>query len=348
MTDRSPLLEHAEDDGAKGGQKVLEKSRKKERKIADGGSDKNKKQNEKKRGTPLEEDENEKRAAAKGDAPIKGEKPATKGLTPPREDDFMAVLAVDFTKEDKDSGSKEHTAKEKRETPALSSASISAMQEKFLFFDKTQWERTRFADEANAKLVSKELLEKVNLLKTQEFDQDGKETQLIGEARQSMAVRGEYLNEIPKTIIILLVVELILSIACAVIWCLFGDNPITPMILAVLNMLIVFFLILACISVEFFRHQVRREDNKSETRFFVPYVWRFTHFTAPVSLCMQLNFHQLPPQNDVLLVITKLKNSSQKCHGNTSKSMRLHVCGCEAVLNNSGDTSMNSMQHFHN
>ncbi|WKY06230.1 hypothetical protein Q1695_006434 [Nippostrongylus brasiliensis] len=82
------------------------------------------------------------------------------------------------------------------------------MQEKFLFFDKTQWERTRFADEANAKLVSKELLEKVNLLKTQEFDQDGKETQLIGEARQSMAVRGEYLNEIPKTIIILLVVEL--------------------------------------------------------------------------------------------------------------------------------------------
>ncbi|KAK6024838.1 hypothetical protein OSTOST_09283, partial [Ostertagia ostertagi] len=138
------------------------------------------------------------------------------------------------------------------------------------FFDKTQWERTRFAFEA-AKKSSDSLDAKAAFMD----DQQPRETPLIGESRQSVAVRGEYLNEKPKFTITLLVIELVWCVICILVWSAAADNPLLPLLLAIFNMLVVFLLILSCLSVEFFRLQVRREDSRSETRFFVPYSWRY-------------------------------------------------------------------------
>ncbi|VDO85590.1 unnamed protein product [Haemonchus placei] len=76
------------------------------------------------------------------------------------------------------------------------------------------------------------------------------------------------------------------------VWSTAADNPMLPLFLAIVNMLVIFLLILACLSVEFFRIQVRREDSKWETRFFVPYSWRYSiceaHIARACLLCANI------------------------------------------------------------
>ncbi|XGW01707.1 hypothetical protein V3C99_014098 [Haemonchus contortus] len=156
-------------------------------------------------------------------------------------------------------------------------------------FDKTQWERTRFAKEAQDSKKSGEGVDE----KGPEADENQpKESQLIGESRQIVSVKGQYLNEKPKFIITLLVFELIWSVVCIMVWSTAADNPMLPLFLAIVNMLVIFLLILACLSVEFFRIQVRREDSKWETRFFVPYSWRYSiceaHIARACLLCANI------------------------------------------------------------
>ncbi|RCN36039.1 hypothetical protein ANCCAN_18078 [Ancylostoma caninum] len=112
-------------------------------------------------------------------------------------------------------------------------------------FDKTQWERTRFAKEAAGLLASKSA-------------EEPKEVKMLGESKQSMTVRGEYLNERPKFTVILLGIELVWCVVSLLVWGAAADNPILPQMLAIFNMLIVFLLILICLSVELCESHVAR------------------------------------------------------------------------------------------
>ncbi|KAK6039126.1 hypothetical protein COOONC_23369, partial [Cooperia oncophora] len=166
-------------------------------------------------------------------------------------------------------------------------------------FDRTQWERTRFAYEAA--MNSKRSCEPIEV-KGEPMLRD---TPMMGEARQSMVVRGDYLNERPKFTLILLVIEAVWCAICVLSYA-GSENPMLPLLLAIFNMLVVFLLILGCLSVEFFRLQVRREDNRSETRFFVPYSWRYmiceAHILRACLLCANITIMAFDDDYDLASV----------------------------------------------
>ncbi|EYB88325.1 hypothetical protein Y032_0249g128 [Ancylostoma ceylanicum] len=171
-------------------------------------------------------------------------------------------------------------------------------------FDKTQWERTRFAKEA-AGFGSKSA---ENVDKTQQMeDKEPKGAKMPGESKQSITVRGEYLNERPRFTVILLGIELTWCVISLLVWGAAADNPVIPQILAIFNLLIVFLLILTCLSVEYFRFQVRREDTRSDTRYFVPYLWRYmlceAHVARSVLLCANITIMVFDNDFDVGSVI---------------------------------------------
>ncbi|KAL6741703.1 hypothetical protein Aduo_014931 [Ancylostoma duodenale] len=170
-------------------------------------------------------------------------------------------------------------------------------------FDKTQWERTRFAKEAAGLAKSAEGVDKTQLGE----EKEAKEVKMLGESKQSMAVRGEYLNERPKFTVILLGIELVWCVVSLLVWGAAADNPILPQMLAIFNMLIVFLLILMCLSVEYFRFQVRREDTRSDTRYFVSYLWRYmlceAHVARTVLLCANITIMAFDNDFDVGSVI---------------------------------------------
>ncbi|ETN80048.1 hypothetical protein NECAME_09450 [Necator americanus] len=124
-------------------------------------------------------------------------------------------------------------------------------------FDKTQWERTRFAKEAkglagkSAEAAEKGCKEKVEV-------EEPKETKMLGEARQVASVKGEYLNDRPKFIVILLTVEAIWCAAATLVWGAAADNPVMPQILAIFNMLAIFLLVLTCLSAEICEFHIAR------------------------------------------------------------------------------------------
>ncbi|KAK6036416.1 hypothetical protein COOONC_26079, partial [Cooperia oncophora] len=181
-------------------------------------------------------------------------------------------------------------------------ANVVVAQERVGIFDKTQWERTRFAYEAamNNKRTCEPEIE-------MRGDSILRDTPMMGEARQSIAVRGDYLNEKPKFTIVLLVIELIWCTASVCVWAGAADNPMVPTVIAIFNGLIVFVLILGCLSVEFFRLQVRREDNRSETRFFVPYSWRYmiceAHILRACLLCANITIMAFDDDFDLYSVV---------------------------------------------
>ncbi|VDM68654.1 unnamed protein product [Strongylus vulgaris] len=128
-----------------------------------------------------------------------------------------------------------------------------------------------------------------------------------GESRQSTAVRGEYLNAKPKFTLILLLIELVWCIAGSLVWGAAADNPVLPQLLAIFNMLIIFALILACLSTEYFRFQVRREDTRSDTRYFVPYAWRYVlceaHVARALLLCANITIMAFDNDFDIGSII---------------------------------------------
>ncbi|VDP42693.1 unnamed protein product [Heligmosomoides polygyrus] len=72
-------------------------------------------------------------------------------------------------------------------------------------FDKTQWERTRFAAEA---VNDKKSAEPENKAQMKE-ETMRRESALLGESRQSVAVKGEYLTRKPMPTIVVLFTELV-------------------------------------------------------------------------------------------------------------------------------------------
>ncbi|KAK5980384.1 hypothetical protein GCK32_008454 [Trichostrongylus colubriformis] len=189
-----------------------------------------------------------------------------RGLSPPKDEDILP----------------KRSREDKGDAKGIESAHHGSM------FDRTQWERTRFAHEAS----QNDRTEMMGVKPPFMDEQQGRETRLIGENRQSVAVRGEYLNEKPKFAISLLLLELIWCTTSILVWAAAADNPLLPLLLAIFNMLVVFLLILGCLSVEFFRLQVRRDDNRSETRFYVPYSWRYAmceaHIARACLLCANI------------------------------------------------------------
>ncbi|KHJ97034.1 hypothetical protein OESDEN_02995 [Oesophagostomum dentatum] len=107
-----------------------------------------------------------------------------KGLSPPKNDEERENNCAD---------------KEIRTCPTFNS--MKEMSSKTGLFDKTQWERTRFAKEAAGIARSTDLRPKKQ--------EESRESQMLAESKQSLAVRGEYLNELPKPTLILLVVEVV-------------------------------------------------------------------------------------------------------------------------------------------
>ncbi|KAK6756174.1 hypothetical protein RB195_014520 [Necator americanus] len=228
-----------------------------------------------------------KRAPAKGEqskAPKNNSKSA--GLSPPRSAEVI----------EKDSVNK--LTKGNLSVKSLASANG--------IFDKTQWERTRFAKEAkglagkSAEAAEKGCKEKVEV-------EEPKETKMLGEARQVASVKGEYLNDRPKFIVILLTVEAIWCAAATLVWGAAADNPVMPQILAIFNMLAIFLLVLTCLSAEYCRYHVRREDTKSETRYFIPYSWRYMicefHIARAILLCANITIMAFDNDFDIGSVI---------------------------------------------
>ncbi|CAJ0590292.1 unnamed protein product [Cylicocyclus nassatus] len=224
------------------------------------------------------------RTPGKGDGNNTGSEPRGslhKGLSPPHSPEAAKVNADEDLKT----------------CPTMNS--ITEMSSQAGIFDRTQWERTRFAKEAAGIIDSREAVRKAQ--------EGAKESKLPGESRQSTAVRGEYLNEKPKFTITLLVIELMWCVAGSLVWGAAADNPVLPQLLALFNMLIIFLLILACLSTEYFRFQVRREDTRSDTRFYVPYIWRYVlceaHLARAILLCANVTIMAFDNDYDIGSII---------------------------------------------
>ncbi|KHJ97033.1 hypothetical protein OESDEN_02994 [Oesophagostomum dentatum] len=97
------------------------------------------------------------------------------------------------------------------------------------------------------------------------------------------------------------------SIAATLVWGAAATNPVIPQLLAIFNMLVIFILILICLSTEYFRFQVRREDTKSDTRYFIPYVWRYmlceAHVARALLLCANITIMAFDNDFDIGSVI---------------------------------------------
>ncbi|PIO75458.1 hypothetical protein TELCIR_02482 [Teladorsagia circumcincta] len=118
-------------------------------------------------------------------------------LSPPKDDEVLP-------KNGKERSSKEKAASGSRSKEKAKMDDGKSEEQGYGLFDKTQWERTRFALEAARRSSDNSDVKPAFMMD----DQQPRETPLIGESRQSVAVRGEYLNEKPKFTIALLVVEL--------------------------------------------------------------------------------------------------------------------------------------------
>uniref|UniRef100_A0A158P617 Transmembrane protein n=1 Tax=Angiostrongylus cantonensis TaxID=6313 RepID=A0A158P617_ANGCA len=122
-------------------------------------------------------------------------------------------------------------------------------------FDKTQWERTRFSSEV---AVDEKYFTEIFKQPLEPEESIRRRLVLLSESKQSTVVRGEYLNEKPKFTITLLSVEVVWCAACALVWAAAAVNPIVPLVTAALNMLIMFLLILSCLSIEICEVHVAR------------------------------------------------------------------------------------------
>ncbi|KJH46987.1 hypothetical protein DICVIV_06917 [Dictyocaulus viviparus] len=122
-------------------------------------------------------------------------------------------------------------------------------------FDNTQWERTRFAKEAAPN--GKKPVDAVKLPEIEEAEKKA-DAPLLGETKQTAVIRGAYLNEKPKITIILLGVEVFWCLVCVIVWSAAADNPMMPLLLAIFNMLVVFLLILTCMSIEICEMHIAR------------------------------------------------------------------------------------------
>lgn len=139
--------------------------------------------------------------------------------------------------------------------------------------DKTQWEYTRFKDEAEGKFVTDPNAVNKNLV--------AEGMPLVVEEKQIMRKKGEHLLEKPKFLLIVLALE---GLMCAIAMGVFlgaGDNPPAPTSLTVANLIITLLVIVAVFTVELLRTHVKEvEYMKGEVRYIIPYNLRYSLVVA--------------------------------------------------------------------
>uniref|UniRef100_A0A8R1I1Y7 Uncharacterized protein n=1 Tax=Caenorhabditis japonica TaxID=281687 RepID=A0A8R1I1Y7_CAEJA len=162
--------------------------------------------------------------------------------------------------------------REKRKTglsPPKSKSGTVSTEDYIAEIDKTQWEFSCYKSEFLG-----ETKNDPNLIMAEQI---GEATPLLAEERQTMLVRGEHLLEKPMYTLFALFVEIILILLVIVTWsCFVGDNDTPPVVLCFLNITIMLIVAIGVFAVQFGRLCVIREDIGGNTRYRVPYHWKYT------------------------------------------------------------------------
>lgn len=134
--------------------------------------------------------------------------------------------------------------------------------------DKTQWEFSRYKDEAVG-IVD----EDPNLYVV---DKVGEGTPFLAEQKQKMMIRGEHLLQKPIYTLFFLFVEIILGLTVMIAWSFFvGENGPIPVILCYANIIIILIVLLIVFVIQFGRFNVVKEDLDEDCRFRIPYEWKY-------------------------------------------------------------------------
>lgn len=134
--------------------------------------------------------------------------------------------------------------------------------------DQTQWEFSRYKDEAVG-IVNEDPNEYV-------VDKVGEGTPFLAEQKQKMMIRGEHLQQKPMYTLFFLFVEIILGLTVMIAWSFFlEENGPVPVILCYANIIIILIVLLIVFVIQFGRFNVVKEELDEDSRFRIPYEWKY-------------------------------------------------------------------------